>query len=66
MRVMQLAKDIAYTCYQTYSRMPTRLAPEITYFNLAPDAPEDLIVKVKIITGIKQINERVGVHRVKL
>nr|KAG5712455.1 hypothetical protein BaRGS_011429 [Batillaria attramentaria] len=43
---LRLAKDLAYTCYQMYVRMPTRLAPEITYFNLAPGAAEDLIVKV--------------------
>lgn len=42
---MKLAEDLAYTCYQTYVRMPTRLAPEITYFNMAPEAAEDLIVK---------------------
>jgi mannosyl-oligosaccharide alpha-1,2-mannosidase len=43
---LQLAQDLAYTCYQTYVRQPTRLAPEITYFNLAPSAAEDLIIKV--------------------
>ncbi|KAK7095421.1 endoplasmic reticulum mannosyl-oligosaccharide 1,2-alpha-mannosidase-like isoform X2 [Littorina saxatilis] len=40
-----LGEELAYTCYQTYARQPTRLAPEITYFNLAPEAKEDLIVK---------------------
>ncbi|XP_041370088.1 endoplasmic reticulum mannosyl-oligosaccharide 1,2-alpha-mannosidase-like [Gigantopelta aegis] len=42
---LQLGKDVAYTCYQTYVRMPTRLSPEITYFNMAPGAQDDLIVK---------------------
>ena len=43
---MTLGEELAHTCYQTYVRQATRLAPEITYFNLAPDAAEDLIVKV--------------------
>ncbi|KAL8606289.1 hypothetical protein ACOMHN_024185 [Nucella lapillus] len=42
---LKLGEQLAYTCYQTYARQPTRLAPEITYFNLAPGAAEDLIVK---------------------
>ena len=45
---LQLGKDLAYTCYQTYVKMPTRLSPEITYFNLAPGARDDLIVKVTL------------------
>ena len=43
---MTLAEKLAETCYQTYARQPTKLAPEITYFNMAPEASEDLIVKV--------------------
>ncbi|KAK3757457.1 hypothetical protein RRG08_015465 [Elysia crispata] len=39
------AKELAETCWQMYNRMPTKLSPEITYFNLAKGASEDLIVK---------------------
>ncbi|ESO92753.1 hypothetical protein LOTGIDRAFT_120396 [Lottia gigantea] len=42
---LELAKELMHTCFQMYARMPTKLSPEITYFNLAPGAPEDLIVK---------------------
>lgn len=30
----KLAEDLSLTCYQTYARHPTFLAPEITYFNI--------------------------------
>ncbi len=30
---MELAKDLLHTCYLTYKRQPTGLAPEITFFN---------------------------------
>lgn len=40
---LQLAKDLLETCYQTYMRQPTNLAPEITYFNL--NAAPDIYVK---------------------
>ncbi|GFR89029.1 mannosyl-oligosaccharide 1,2-alpha-mannosidase [Elysia marginata] len=39
------AKELAETCWQMYNRMATRLSPEITYFNLAKGATEDLIIK---------------------
>lgn len=39
------AKELAETCWQMYNRMATRLSPEITFFNLAQGAHEDLIVK---------------------
>ncbi|KAK6195259.1 hypothetical protein SNE40_000727 [Patella caerulea] len=42
---MELAKELMNTCYEMYKRMATKLSPEITYFNMAPGAPEDLIVK---------------------
>lgn len=42
---LDLAKELAHTCYQMYARMPTQLSPEIVYFNQALGAPEDLIVK---------------------
>ena len=47
---LDLAEELAYTCYQMYNRMATGLSPEITYFNLAPEAKEDLIVKVSVAT----------------
>jgi len=31
--LMQLAEELAYTCYLTFARQPTFLAPEITHFN---------------------------------
>ncbi|CAG5127693.1 unnamed protein product [Candidula unifasciata] len=42
---LELAKELLNTCWETYNRMPTKLSPEITYFNLATGAGEDLIVK---------------------
>jgi len=42
---MKLAEELAYTCYLTYIRQPTGLAPEITYYNMNPDATEDFYVK---------------------
>ncbi|XP_048244954.1 endoplasmic reticulum mannosyl-oligosaccharide 1,2-alpha-mannosidase-like isoform X1 [Haliotis rufescens] len=42
---MDFAKELTHTCYQTYNKMPTKLSPEITYFNMAPGAQDDLIVK---------------------
>ena len=43
---MDLGRELTKTCYQMYSRMPTKLSPEIVYFNQAQGAEEDLIVKV--------------------
>lgn len=42
---LDLASDLLYTCYKTYSERPTFLAPEITYFNLQDDGKGDLYVK---------------------
>ncbi len=36
---------MAYTCYLTFARQPTHLAPEITYFNTALNSPVDFYVK---------------------
>ena len=33
--LLQMAEELAYTCYLTFARQPTFLAPEITYFNEA-------------------------------
>ena len=33
--LLQMAEELAYTCYLTFARQPTFLAPEITYFNQA-------------------------------
>lgn len=40
-----LAKDLLETCYQTYRKQPTSLAPEITYFNLKGELETDIYVK---------------------
>ncbi|KAK3586722.1 hypothetical protein CHS0354_017519 [Potamilus streckersoni] len=42
---MELGKNLTNTCYEMYKRMPTRLSPEIVYFNQAPGSQEDLFVK---------------------
>ena len=31
--LLQMAEELAYTCYMTFARQPTHLAPEITHFN---------------------------------
>ncbi|XP_005106053.1 endoplasmic reticulum mannosyl-oligosaccharide 1,2-alpha-mannosidase [Aplysia californica] len=41
----ELAEELVRTCWEMYNKMPTRLSPEIVYFNLAQGAAEDLIVK---------------------
>ena len=33
--LLQMAEELAYTCYLTFARQPTFLAAEITYFNEA-------------------------------
>ncbi|EDW82954.2 uncharacterized protein Dwil_GK22601 [Drosophila willistoni] len=40
-----LAKDLMDTCYQTYTRHPTHLAPEITYFATTDKEEQDMYVK---------------------
>lgn len=42
---MTLAQDLLKTCYQTYKKQPTGLAPEITYFNLNGESDSDIYVK---------------------
>ncbi|XP_063966168.1 endoplasmic reticulum mannosyl-oligosaccharide 1,2-alpha-mannosidase-like isoform X1 [Lytechinus pictus] len=42
---LELAQEVAHTCFQMYAQMPTFLAPEITYFNTLPGVKEDLIIK---------------------
>ena len=43
---LDFGRELTSTCYQMYARMPTKLSPEIVYFNQADGASEDLIVKV--------------------
>jgi len=43
--LMELAEELAYTCYLTFARQPTYLAPEITHFNSAPSSTTDFYVK---------------------
>ena len=31
--LLEMAEELAYTCYLTFARQPTHLAPEITHFN---------------------------------
>lgn len=41
----QLAGDLLETCFQTYMKQPTQLAPEITYFNVNGESESDMYVK---------------------
>jgi len=43
--LMELAEELAYTCYLTFARQPTFLAPEITHFNSEPSSTNDFYVK---------------------
>lgn len=43
---MEIATRLTRTCYEMYNKMPTKLSPEIVYFNQAPGSSDDLIVKV--------------------
>ena len=45
---LELGKELTRTCYEMYDRMPTKLSPEIVFFNQAEGAAEDLIVKVGV------------------
>ncbi|XP_014087995.3 endoplasmic reticulum mannosyl-oligosaccharide 1,2-alpha-mannosidase [Bactrocera oleae] len=40
-----LARDLLETCYQTYMRQPTQLAPEISYFALTTNEEQEIYVK---------------------
>lgn len=42
---LKLATDLLETCYQTYMKQPTQLAPEISYFNLNGESESDIYVK---------------------
>lgn len=42
---LKLANDLLETCYQTYMKQPTQLAPEISYFNLNGESETDIYVK---------------------
>lgn len=42
---LQLAQGLMETCFQTYMKQPTQLAPEITYFNLKDESESDIYVK---------------------
>jgi mannosyl-oligosaccharide alpha-1,2-mannosidase len=42
---LDLAKKLAFTCYQTYKRQPTGLAPEITHFRMEDHGTTDFYVK---------------------
>lgn len=42
---LTLATELLETCYQTYMKMPTQLAPEITYFNFKGESENDIYVK---------------------
>ena len=43
--IMELAEELAYTCYLTFARQPTYLAPEITHFNSESTSTNDFYVK---------------------
>ncbi|XP_037948801.1 endoplasmic reticulum mannosyl-oligosaccharide 1,2-alpha-mannosidase-like [Teleopsis dalmanni] len=40
-----LARDLLETCYQTYMKQPTQLAPEISYFAVSENEEHDIYVK---------------------
>lgn len=42
---LKLAHELLHTCYMTYMTTPTKLAPEITYFNLEGESATDLYIK---------------------
>jgi len=42
---LTLAQELAYTCYLTFARQPTFLAPEISYFNTESGSTKDFYVK---------------------
>ena len=43
--LLTLAEELAYTCYLTFEKQPTFLAPEITHFNSEPSSTNDFYVK---------------------
>lgn len=42
---LTLARDLLETCYQTYMKQPTGLAPEITYFSTSEDDEPEIQVR---------------------
>lgn len=42
---LKLANDLLETCFQTYMKQPTQLAPEISYFNMNGESETDIYVK---------------------
>ena len=48
---LTLAQELAHTCYLTFARQPTFLAPEISYFNTEPGSTKDFYVKVSVYDG---------------
>jgi len=42
---LELGQELATTCYLTFARQPTHLAPEISYFNTDPESTKDFFVK---------------------
>jgi len=42
---MTLAQELLYTCYLTFARQPTFLAPEITHFNYQDGSSKDFYTK---------------------
>ncbi|XP_055853368.1 endoplasmic reticulum mannosyl-oligosaccharide 1,2-alpha-mannosidase [Episyrphus balteatus] len=42
---LTLARDLLETCYQTYMKQPTGLAPEITYFSTVEDDEPEIQVR---------------------
>lgn len=42
---MTLAQELLYTCYLTFARQPTFLAPEITHFNYQEGSSKDFYTK---------------------
>lgn len=42
---LNLARDLLETCYQTYMKQPTGLAPEITYFSTVEDDEPEIQVR---------------------
>ena len=41
-----IGKRLTDTCWEMYRSTPTGLSPEIVYFNTAPDAKNDIFIKV--------------------
>ena len=42
---IEIAANLTFTCHNFYAKTATGLSPEIVFFNMAPSAKEDLIIK---------------------